>query len=272
MRSFFLLLILFVIGSSIYAQDSTIVDTINSVIDTQAVQHTVTSTANTPRNLGNVRKGSSGMTPFFLGLGAFLLFGLLRFVYAKHLDALVGVLSKSTLGRMTSKDSLWRDFMPRVLFIFLYFVCCGFIIGKFIAHFSSMKEPAITFWLWGVIIMVGLSILKRLSIHAVALVFRFTKTAKSFFNHRSVVNQVLGFILLPICGAILLAPNKFGTILLFIGGFIFVISLIFRLLINVAYVRNLSRVSFFHFIIYLCTLEIIPMAVCARYVYNSIGA
>ena len=240
--------------------------------DTALNEITTDSNASFGKERGVLRKTTSSLIPFFIGLSAFLLFGLLRFLYAKHIHDLVNILSRSTLGRMTSKDIFWHNSTTRWIFGILYFICCAFIIGRYIAYFTHGQEAETTYFLWGLMVILGLYILKWFSIHAVALVFRFTKKAKTFFNHLSVVNQLLGFILLPICGAMLLIPSKFSTILLFIGGIILSISLIFKVLINLGYVRNLAHVSFFHFIIYLCTLEIIPMAVCARYVYNGIGA
>lgn len=207
----------------------------------------------------------------FLGLGMFLLFGLLRFFYGKHVQELINVLSKSTLGRMTSKDSLWHHWTPRIYFIFVYFFTAGYIVGRNLVFFTKPDWSAWEAWLWGTLVVVGISLLKWFSIHSVSLVFSFGKKAVLFFNHLSVVNQLVGYILLPVCGVILLLPSFLSNIVLFVSLFVLLISLIFKALINLAYVRTLPRVSFLHFILYLCTLEIIPLAVCARYVYNSMG-
>jgi hypothetical protein len=245
------------------------VDTI-SAIDSSV--RSIESTSNGNPKLGAPKPAKNGLFQFFIGLGAFLLFGLLRFVYSKHLEALLSVLTKSTLGRMISKDSLWHDRFPRWFFVLIYYATAGFVAGHILQKIIVSQATQLTFWMWGISIILGIALLKFLMIQSVVLVFRFSKTARTFFNHFSVVNQLVGFVLLPLCGAMLLSPPILRNILLFVGALILAISLIFKLLINVAYVRNLSGVSFFHFILYLCAFEIIPLAVCARIVYNSLGA
>ncbi len=272
-RAIYILLVLLGLSFYSFAQDSLLADSLTvDQRDTSENEQMAGTPINQLKDLGDVRSTSGGTPLFFIGLASFLFFGLLRFFYARHLDDLVNVLSKSTLGRMTSKDSLWRNQLARVMFTILYYISCGFLLGQFIKFFTGLQQSELMFWIWGVGAVIGLFILKRVSIHAVALIFKLSGTATTFFKHISVVNQLLGFILLPVGGAMLLLPAKISIILLFIGGIIVVISLIYKALINMAYVRNMSGVSFLHFIIYLCAFEIIPLAVCVRYVHNTIGA
>ncbi len=263
---FFVLCLFF--GATLAQTNNTSLDTV--AVDTLLsqpvpVKKKKTNASSKPRL--TTKKGSV----LFLGLGMFLLFGLLRFFYGKHVQELVNVLSKSTLGRMTSKDSLWHHWTPHIYFIIIYFFSAGYIMGRTLVFFGKFDWSVWQAWLWGTAVVIGVSLLKWFSIHSVALVFSFGKKAVLFFNHLSVVNQLVGYILLPLCGVMLLLPSFLSNIVLFVGLFVLLISLIFKSLINVSYVRTLPRVSFLHFILYLCTLEIIPLAVCARYVYNSMG-
>lgn len=226
----------------------------------------------TPRKYGRLRAQQSKTVRFFIGLSTFLLLGILRFLYIRHIKELFEILSRSTLGRMTSKEAIWQNLMPRWLFLLIYFSAAGFIVGQLILRFSNFSVNSLTLWIVGISIIFSGFLFKFLAIHAVGLVFRFNKTAVSFFYHLSVVNQLLGLILLPICGILMLAPPQLANFLLIVSVILLSISLIFKMLINIGYVRNMPRVNYLHFILYLCTLEFIPLAVCARYVYNSIGA
>lgn len=260
-----------------FSQDSAILasDTIstNTLVDSGLQSEVVVKPIKEiQRDFGQRRNTSSNGVYFFIGLGTFLLFGGMRFLYSKHISELLTILSRSTLGRMNSKESIWQNVMPRWLFVLVYFLSAGYIVGRLIEYYGSISESPLTLWFWGILVLYLGYLFKYLTVHAVALVFRFNKTAVSFFNHISVVNQLLGLILLPICGILMLLPDKMANILLIIAGALIVISLIFKLLINMGYVRNLPRVSYLHFILYLCTLEFIPLAVFARYVYNGVGA
>ena len=209
-------------------------------------------------------------TLFFIGLGAFLLFGLVRFFYNKYINALFSTLSRSSLWRLSANERLWQKRSVRYLFLLIYYLSAGFVVGEFInsrwAHSSEFER-----WWWGSAIIFGIYVFKYLVLQSVALVFRFKKVADEFFKHITVINQVLGLVFLPICGLLLLVPNPIGNILLIIAIVILSISLIFKFLVNIGYVRNLSKVNYMHFMVYLCTLEFIPLAVLARYLYSGMG-
>lgn len=274
MRSLVFILTLF-LALNVSGQDSAQIALVN-VPDSSSRDSDTTRAAGAPR--AEVRKiyGANRMEEgnnlhFFIGLGAFLLFGLLRFFYTKHIRELLAILSKSSLGRMTSHDSMWQNYMPRYLFLLLYFLSGGYIVGRWIPLLSNLKESPLVFWLWGAGVLFALHWLKFIATHSVALIFQFTKTVKSFFHHISVVNQLLGIIFLPICGILMVAPNKLANIIIILAGILLLISLIFKLLINFGYVRNLPKVRFLYFILYLCIFEFIPLAVFVRYVYNGVG-
>lgn len=225
-----------------------------------------------PTLYGTPRTAPTGPFYFFIGLGAFLLFGLLRFFYSKYINELVNILSKSTLGRMASKEGMWQSKMPRLFFLLIYFLAAGYIIGRLIHEFSALQAVPWQFWLWGVLVLLGVHSLKYLASHSVALIFQMTKTVRMFFHHISVVHQLLGVALLPICGILMFVSDPIGRILILFSGFLLLVSLVYKALINFAYVRNSPKVRFLYFILYLCLFEFIPLAVLVRYVLNNMGA
>lgn len=216
-----------------------------------------------------IDKKSNG-TQFFIGLGTFLLFGLLRFFNTKYIDDLFGTLSKSALWRLSANERLWQYPSRQFLFLAIYVLSCGFIVGQVIDFYTS-QIGQLSLWFYGSVVVLGIYVFKYLVMQSVAVVFRFSKVAHAFFRHLSVVNQLLGLVLLPVCGILLLLPSKMRGIFIIIAVIFIAIVLIFKFLINVAYVRNIPKVNYMHFIVYLCTLELIPLAVLARYVYGGVG-
>lgn len=273
MRFFFLLLFLSTASFCAQAQADTlgIVDSAQNVqLDSTVIpKESNSSIVQKKRVQASNSKNSGGL--FFIGLGTFLLFGLLRFFYNKYINDLFNALTKSTLWRLSANDRLWQNQSRRVLFMLLYFLSCGFVVGQFIGLYA----PALTvfqLWMYGSLVTAGVFLFKYLVLQSVALVFRFKKVADAYFKHITVINQVFGLILLPICGILLLLPARMRIILIIISGIMVAISLIFKFLINIAYVRNLSKVNYMHFMVYLCTLELIPLAVLARFVFSRMGA
>ncbi len=215
------------------------------------------------------RTGKTGI--FLLALATFLLFGLLRYLNQKYIQELISTLSRSSLRRLSTDAKIWQTANLPTLFISIYFLSAGFVVGKMLTHLNWLHTAGLMSWGIGTALVVGTFVLKYFFLQSVAMIFRFRKTANCFFRHTMIVNQLLGYILLPICGLVLLVPTYLMDYLLVMIFVIMLFSLVFKYLINVAYVRNLSKVNYVHFIVYLCVFEFIPLAVIARYAYNSIG-
>lgn len=276
-RLFSILLLTFIFSASL-AQDSLSIDSMENIevtfADTASENRADTIVQKTKpviKKLGNERTKSAQTTHLLLGLGVFLLFGLLRFFNPKYINELFGTLTRSNLSRLSSSERIWQSLALRMLFLVIYFLSGGYIVGLLIDYYTHLNVSEFTYWFYGVSIVFGLFVLKYLTINSVALVFRFSSVAKYFFKHLSVVNQIVGLILLPISGILLILPPKMDLFILFPALIILSISLIFKTLISMGYVRNIPNVNYMHFIVYLCTLEFIPLAVFVRYALDGFG-
>ena len=134
-------------------------------------------------------------------------------------------------------------------------------------YFSS--DPILFFACVGIIAAVYL--IRHLVLKIIGVIFPVTKEV-GYFNFTILAfNIFLGIALLPINGLISFSGDHIATLCLYIGVIIFVILYSIRQLRGMLLAANFLTYQKFHFIIYLCTVEIAPVIILAKLIFTSIG-
>ncbi|HQW96637.1 MAG TPA: DUF4271 domain-containing protein [Saprospiraceae bacterium] len=134
-------------------------------------------------------------------------------------------------------------------------------------YFSS--DPILFFVCVGIIAAVYL--VRHLVLKIIGVIFPVTKEV-GYFNFTILAfNIFLGIALLPINGLISFSGDYIATLCLYIGVIIFVILYSIRQLRGMLLAANFLTYQKFHFIIYLCTVEIAPVIILAKLIFTSIG-
>lgn len=134
-------------------------------------------------------------------------------------------------------------------------------------YFSS--DPILFFVCVGIIASVYL--VRHLVLKIIGVIFPVTKEV-GYFNFTILAfNIFLGIALLPINGLISFSGDYIATLCLYIGVIIFVILYSIRQLRGMLLAANFLTYQKFHFIIYLCTVEIAPVIILAKLIFTSIG-
>ena len=127
--------------------------------------------------------------------------------------------------------------------------------------------------LYGIIVamLVIIYLFKYLFYHFAGFVFNYLKEATLFLHNIFLFNKILGLILFPIVIIIPFTTDNFARYLLIIGCFIFVISFLFRLF-RIFQLSIKINFSGFYLILYLCTLEILPLLLIGKIFHGLINS
>ncbi len=221
--------------------------------------------------IADVRADQNKTDLFLLFLLIFLLFGLLRFFYPKYISGLFKLYNRGQMVNQSAIHQLQSNNAPKVLFTIIYFLTAGYVVVKIIYYFQGMplctnscKDIGL-----GISLITATFLFKFIIVRALSWIFNFKKGIKGLFHYLNFANQIVGIILLPICGLLLLCLEKGATFILILGIITLAISLIVRYIYNFAYLKQLPNVRLIHFLLYLCAFEIIPIAVLGRYLLNN---
>jgi hypothetical protein len=136
--------------------------------------------------------------------------------------------------------------------------------GQFIRADSLSISSAQLIWLIA-LAFVAYSLYKLLYIALAGFLFKTQANAKQQLRLYINLDILTGFILLPFMLLILLSPRP---LLFYFGIFIFLIANAIKWFQTIAIRKSIVQYKLYHLIIYLCTLEIIPVLLLLKLVEN----
>lgn len=161
------------------------------------------------------------------------------------------------------KNILFRNLS--ILLQILFSLTVGIFISVFFTRFQYHQlfdSPLFNMLVYSIAIYVFFSI-KYLIYNFLGLVFKTQEEFSEISHQISLFNKVFGIILLPIVSVIPFINEKAGLVLIFVSFALFFLFTILFLYRSYQIIRN-KQISIFFLILYLCTIEILPMLLLVK--------
>lgn len=197
---------------------------------------------------------------------ALILLATVRLFFSKYLQqlfhAIVNYATSSRLFRDRSVSITHAAFRLDLVFYFIFSI----FIFQFFAEFSSSFQKA-DFFTYLIILglVVSYYILKRLAYSFSGIVAEATSETTEFLYNMNLHNRVLGLFLIPVTLIIAFTTLQ-NPRLVFYAGLFICGAFYLLLLIRGAKILMTKHFSIFYLILYLCTLEILPLI----FIYNLV--
>lgn len=197
-----------------------------------------------------------------------LLFLSFLLAIALNINRSVTVKLYRSLVNVNFLSLLYRESREDVSLVFyllygLYFIGLSLFIYLAIIHFQGLKAPVYILYITGFILL--LYSLKHLLVKILGYVYGLAKDTDRYLFSLVVFNCILAIILIPANFIITFVNPAIAEKCMFLVAIIIIIMLIYRQLREIVFSINLWRDHMFHFLLYLCTFEIAPVAVL--YIY-----
>jgi hypothetical protein len=215
--------------------------------------------------------GEGGWIFFFL-LAGFILLALLKYYYDKRLRQVISaVFSRSAAHLLVREGGIIRNqaFIPLLA---IYFLSISILIYEVMNFFMPDTGSLVRqFALYSQIFLAYLlfNLVKILFIRFGGIVFRNSDTAKEYIQTIFLYNLFSGILLLPL---LVLITYTYKDIFIYITLAIIVLIFIGRFIRGFFIGLSESKFSLFHLFLYLCTLEILPIAVIAKFVIAGLSS
>lgn len=169
--------------------------------------------------------------------------------------------NRQLMNNVREDIDIWR--FTSVLLNFAYFNCLGIIVWKL----ASMDKTNLLFII--TLVILGISILKLIVIRFISFIINSSHgTEEHLYNH-FVFYQIGAILLTPILLFTNYVPASYVMILLIIPLGIVGLLLLVREWQTLTQAFQ-YKISFFYIILYLCTLEILPVLIGVRvFILNS---
>ena len=202
-----------------------------------------------------------------VGLGLFVSFGLLALTKLMNKEVFRTLIIVNSKGH-SIKQYLKEEHPLNTGWSFILIVnyCLSFfLIGYVIAEFPGFENiPRLLLVVFIPIIWV---LFTQLSIYSVSLLTGEYGTLKQFIYYRVVGIQLLGVVLF-IIGSIWILTAMSSKTLMLISIILISLEFLIRIIKSVIFARQ-KRISWYYIILYICTLETLPLLVC-YYLINGV--
>jgi hypothetical protein len=202
---------------------------------------------------------------FWILLAGFIILTLVRYYHEKRLRLFgSSVLKRSAAIQLIRESPIYahRSFFPMLL---IYIISVTLLIYQSVeitSPGSTEGIKALLVFLEFLGIYVAFSLLKILAIWLISVTFKNKETAKEYIQNILIYNLVTGILLLPL---LLLMIYTYHELFLYVAGGLVLIMIFLRFIRGVVIGLSDSKFSLIHLFLYLCTLEILPLIVAAKF-------
>jgi hypothetical protein len=202
---------------------------------------------------------------FWILFAGFAVLTMTRYYHQRRLKLLsASILKRSAALQLIRESPVYshRSFLP---LLSIYIISVTLLIQQTSEIFSPGSTEGIKtllFFAQFLGIYLVFSLLKILVIWLISVTFKNPDTAKEYIQNILIYNLVLGILLLPL---LLLIIYTYHELFLYIAGGLIICILSLRFFRGVAIGLSDSKFSLFHLFLYLCTLEILPFAIAAKF-------
>ena len=209
------------------------------------------------------KKEFKGKELLFYTLVALLLFfAFIRFSFSKYLTDLFRVVFRTTLKQRQIGEQLIQAPLPSLLLNFFFLITTSLYINFVLQHYYLTGEY--NFWLLYFYCFVALLVIymiKFLSLKLSGWLFNISETTDDYIFIVFMINKIIGIYLLPFLVLIAFTDNNVYQIAFALSYLGIFALLAYRIILSYGLVSNQIRVNPFHFFLYLCAFEIVPLLV-----------
>ena len=197
---------------------------------------------------------------FYTLIGLLLFFAFIKISFPKYLLDLFRVAFRTTLKQRQISEQLVQAPLPSLLLNFFFLCTAGLYITFVLRHYRLAVNY--NFWLLYLYCFVGLAVIysiKFVSLKFFGWLFNITPTADGYIFIVFMINKIIGIYVLPFLVLLAVTDNNIYEVA-FVFSYLGVFALLaYRFILSYGLVQNQIRLNPFHFFLYLCAFEIVPL-------------
>jgi hypothetical protein len=196
---------------------------------------------------------------FYIAIFLLLFFGFFKLLFPKYIDNIFALLFKSTVKAKQLREQIGDALLPSVILNLFFTLVLG-IFSYLVAQYYVPALRQHKFLAIGVAILLVMAVylVKYLSLVFFGWLFQAKESAKAYIFTVFYFNKILGMLLLPVVVYMLLS-EQLQAVVIVISLFLVSLMVIYRYIFSYISMQKIVQMNQFHFFLYLCTLEIMPL-------------
>jgi hypothetical protein len=205
---------------------------------------------------------------FYLMAGIVFVLAFIRATFSKYFRNLFLLFRQTSLRQKQTRDQLLQDNLASLLTNFLFVISAGLYVTLVIRYKGWSDLPF--WWLAGgsAAALLLIYLVKYLFLLFTGWVFNTREAAGSYVFVVFLVNKVLGVILVPFLLIFAFAGPELVQIGLTLSAGVLLLLLGYRYWVSFNAIRGKLKVNALHFLLYLCAVELLPLALICKVLMN----
>jgi hypothetical protein len=201
----------------------------------------------------------------------FFFLGILKIAFGKYFSNMVRVFFNTSLRQTQLKDQLLQDRMPSLFFNLLFVVVGGIYIYLLLLANGKVVYNDYKYLYYGMLALTIVYTSKFLVLHLIGWLSGFTRDTDNYIFIVFLINKILAILLMPFIVVIAFADKSVSEISILISlimvGFMFIL----RYLRGFSIIQQTLKISKFHFLLYIITVELLPIFLIYQLVWNILS-
>ncbi len=208
---------------------------------------------------------------FYSILVLLLFYAFVINIYPQYFPKLFSQFSQSSLRMMQNREQLLQNSFASLIMNVCFIL--SFSLMSTLLIFNKHLLP-LSFWQGYIYICSFFSFLyigKYLCLVIAGYIFNTRDLVNTYIFVVFMVNKVLGILLIPFILLLAFAKPVYYPLAIMGAGGLSVLLILYRYLFSLTSVRNKLHISSFHFFLYLCAFEILPLLVLYKFIVQYFG-
>ncbi len=208
---------------------------------------------------------------FYLIVLLILLYGFVNNLYPQYFPKLFSQFSQSSLRMMQNREQLLQNSFASLIMNICFIL--SFALLSTLLIFNRHLLP-ISFWEGYAYVSLFFTCLylgKYICLELAGYIFNTRELVSTYVFIVFLINKVLGILLLPFILLLAFAKPLFHNAAIGGAAGLTVLLILYRYLFSLTSVRNKLHISSFHFFLYLCAFEILPLLILYKFVVQYFG-
>ena len=220
---------------------------------------------------GKERRANNEDILFYCLLFIIFFLGITKAGFPKYFNDIFSLSFQATFRQSQTREQISQNQLPGLMLNLLFVLSAGLFIALLAGYNNWSRLPFWKLFLYSSVILSLIYLCKYLFIQFTGWVFNAKAHADGYNFVVFLINKLIGILLVPLTFLIAYTdePVKKISVTIALCAVVFLFSL--RYIISMARLRKNMHITAFHFFIYLCAVEIMPMLIVYKLLFQQTG-
>ncbi len=215
----------------------------------------------------SLKKNQDSDLFFYIIASLFLFLGVLRTIFSRYFTTMFRVFFNTSLRQNQLTDQLEQAALPSLLFNFFFSLSMGLYIYFLYEYYNPERiKNNLTYLGLCIVAVILCYVVKYVMILFIGWLTNHKSEARIYIFSIFLLNKIIGIFLLPFTLLIAFGSNKMVEYACIFSVLLLLILLLSRFIRSFGLLQNKLKLSGIHFLIYILSLEILPLML----IYKSV--